>query len=191
MQVERKLAGRFNYRFMNTERTFTNVDDQVLKNLISRASERVMFVAPGLRKGVADALASALQKLPGKVTVVLDIDAEVCRLGYGDQEGLVAIKAATEKAGTRLDHQAGVRIGLLIADNTTIIYSPAPLLIEGGSQNPDKPNAIILNGTVPVAIESACGLGAETDGARQVGLDFVKDSMTLSTRFPKLLMKCE
>jgi hypothetical protein len=34
---------------MNTDRTFTNVDDKVLVNFISQASQRVMFVAPGLR----------------------------------------------------------------------------------------------------------------------------------------------
>jgi hypothetical protein len=161
---------------MNTDRTFTNVDDQVLQDLISHAAQRVMFVAPGLRKGVADALAGALQKMPGKVTVVLDVDAEVCRLGYGDEKGLVTIKAATEKAGTRLHHQPGVRIGLLITDDTTIIYSPVPLLIEAGSQIPDKPNAIVLNGVVPAAIETACGLGVGAAGLRQVGLDFVNDS---------------
>ena len=161
---------------MNAEQTFTNVDDKVLVKLISQASQRVMFVAPGLRKVVADALAEALLRLPGKVTVVLDVDAEVCRLGYGDEKGLVTIKAATEAAGTRLYHQQGVRIGLLIADDTTIIYSPVPLLIEAGSPIPNKPNAIILNRTVPAAIEAACGLGAEPDGARQIGLDFVKEA---------------
>ena len=41
---------------MNAERTFTNVDDKVLVKLISQAAQRVMFVAPGLRKEVADAL---------------------------------------------------------------------------------------------------------------------------------------
>ena len=66
---------------MNAERTFTNVDDRVLVKLISQASHRVVFVAPGLRQVVAEALADALRRLPGKVMVVLDVDAEVCRLG--------------------------------------------------------------------------------------------------------------
>lgn len=162
---------------MNAERTFTNVDDDELVKLISNASRRVMFVAPGLRKVVADALALKLQKLRGKVTVVLDVDAEVCRFGYGDEQGLVTIKDAAEKAGTRLHHQQGVRIGLLIADDTTIIYSPVPLYIEGGSKIPDKPNAIILKDAVPDAIETACGLGlgAEADSERQVGLSCVNE----------------
>jgi hypothetical protein len=161
---------------MNTDRTFTNVDDTVLVKLISQASHRVVFVAPGLRKVVADALADALKRLPGKVMVVLDVDAEVCRLGYGDEEGLVSIKDAAEKAGSRLHHQPGVRIGLVIADSDTIVYSPVPLLIEADSDLPDKPNAIILNGSVPAAIEAACGVGVEADAARQVGMEFVNEA---------------
>lgn len=158
---------------MNADRTFTNVDDKVLVELISRATQRVMFVAPGLRKAVADVLADAVRRLPGRVTVIMDVDAEVCRMGYGDEAGLITIKAAAEQAGSRLDHHQGVRIGLLIADDTTMIYSPVPLLIEAGSKIPDKPNAILLNGSVPAAIEAACGLGADGFGARQVGMDFV------------------
>src|SRR5207249_11087503 len=129
---------------MNAERTFTNVDDAVLVSLTSNASQRVMFVAPGLRAPVAEALANAMKRLRGKVTVVLDVDAEVCRLGYGDEKGLQRIKSAAERAGTRLHHQPGVRIGLLIADNDTIVYSPVPLLIEAGSKLPEKPNAIVF-----------------------------------------------
>ena len=158
---------------MDTERTFTNVNDKVLVELISQVSQRVVFVAPGLRQPVAKALADALQRLPGKVTIVLDVDAEVCRLGYGDDKGLESIKGAAEMAGTCVLHQPGVRIGLVIVDNNTIVYSPVPLLIEAGSAQPDKPNAIVLMDSVPPAIESACGLGVEGDAVRQVGLNFL------------------
>lgn len=161
---------------MNAGRTFTNVDDAVLESLIAMAVRRVTFVAPGLRKGVADALACAWLRLPGQVTVILDVDAEVCRLGYGDEHGLAIIKEAAEKAGTRLAHQPGVRIGLLIADDTTVIYSPVPLLIEAGSQLPNKPNAIIIGNGVPSTIEAACGVGVEAHATREVGLEFVNEA---------------
>lgn len=161
---------------MKSERTFTNVDDAALVSLLSKATKRVVFVAPGLRQVVASALVEALARLPDKVMVVLDVDAEVCRLGYGDEKGLLMIKEGAEKAGSRLHHQPGVRIGLLIVDNDTVVYSPVPLLIEAGSDQPDKPNAIFLSGNVPAAIESACGLGVDADSARQVGLEFVNDA---------------
>jgi hypothetical protein len=156
--------------------TFTNVDDTVLTSRVSGASQRIVFVSPGLRRPVAEALAEAMKRLPGRVIVVLDVDAEVCRLGYGDEEGLEFIKAATEAAGVKLLHQPGVRIGLLIVDGDTVVYSPVPLLIEAGSIQPDKPNAIVLTDTVPPAIESACGLGRQGEAGRQVGVSLVSDA---------------
>jgi hypothetical protein len=160
---------------MNPERAFTNVNDTVLVDLISAAKLRVVFVAPGLREPVATALAEALARLPGKVTVVLDVEAEVCRLGFGDLEGLNCIKAAAEKSGTRVLHQPGVRIGLVIIDNDTVVYSPVPLLIEAGSTQPDKPNAIVLPNGVPPVVEAACGIGKDGDATRQIGMEFVAD----------------
>jgi hypothetical protein len=158
---------------MDSQKTFTNIDDDALVERIYRATQRVVFVAPGLREKVAEALAEALVRLPGRVTVVLDVDAEVCRLGYGDEKGLEAIQRATERSGMCVFHQPGVRIGLAIIDSDTIVYSPVPLLIEAGSTQPDKPNAIILPQSVPPSLGAACGLGGSGNG-RQVGLTSVK-----------------
>jgi hypothetical protein len=158
---------------MDSQKTFTNIDDNALVERITQATQRVVFVAPGLRPKVAEALGEALIRLPDRVTVILDVDAEVCRLGYGDEKGLEAIQRATEGAGTCVFHQPGVRIGLLIVDNDTIVYSPVPLLIEAGSTQPDKPNAIILSQNVPPSLGAACGLGGAGNG-RQVGMTSVK-----------------
>jgi hypothetical protein len=73
-------------------------------------------------------------------------------------------------------HQPGVRIGLLIIDDSTVVYSPVPLLVEAGSVQPDKPNAVVLTNSVPAAIEAACGVGKDGDATRQVGMEFVADS---------------
>ena len=59
--------------------------------------------------------------------MVLDVDAEVCRLGYGDDKGLESIKDAAEMAGTRVLHQPGVRIGLVIVDSDTKSLQPEAL----------------------------------------------------------------
>jgi len=159
---------------MDSQKTFTNIDDDALVERISRATQRVVFVAPGLREKVAEALGEALMRLPGRVTVVLDVDAEVCRLGYGDEKGLEAIQCATERAGTGVFQQPGVRIGLLIVDSDTIVYSPVPLLIEAGSTQPEKPNAIVLPANVLPSLEAACGLGGIDNNGREVGLTSVR-----------------
>jgi hypothetical protein len=66
---------------MSAQETFTNIDDNALIERLSRATQRVVFIAPGLRDTVARILEAAFARLPGNVTVILDVAAEVCRLG--------------------------------------------------------------------------------------------------------------
>lgn len=124
--------------------TFTSVDDRVLCQAIVRARSRLVFIAPGIRPPVAEALANAMKIVPTTaIHLVLDVDAEVCRLGYGDKDfkGMELLQAAAARHALTVNHHPGVRIGLLIADDTTLIYSPTPELIETESRQPEKPNA--------------------------------------------------
>ena len=46
-----------------------------------------------MRKQVAEALAKAMDIVPvDAIHLVIDVDAEVCRLGYGDMLGLETLK---------------------------------------------------------------------------------------------------
>lgn len=156
------------------EKVFTNVDEDVLVRWIGAATQRIAFVAPGVSEAVAKALVSVLGRIPpANINIVLDIDSEVCRLGYGQIQGLEQIKAAAEKRGILLHHQPGIRLGLLITDNSTLIYSPTPLLIEAGSKTPDKPNGICLANQNLLAVEQACGVGGDVLH-REVGMDPAK-----------------
>jgi hypothetical protein len=78
-----------------SSKAFTSGDDDFLIKRIASAKDRVVFVAPALRSSVAGELATAIQRLAGRVTIVLDIDAGVCRLGYGDIEGLELIPGSS------------------------------------------------------------------------------------------------
>lgn len=147
----------------------TNADEAKLLSLIARARRRLLFLAPGLTQPVAESIEQAWQRLgPAGVTVILDVDAEVCRLGYGSLEGLVRVQKAAGKFQTLICHQKGVRIGLLISDDTTLVFSPTPLLVEAGSKRADQPNAIQL-GSLPEEVARDVGLGS--DAERKVGLD--------------------
>jgi hypothetical protein len=147
----------------------TNADEAKLLSLIHRASRRLLLLAPGLTAPVAAAIGQAWQRLgAAAVTVILDVDAEVCRLGYGTIEGLDRVQRTAAQFQTLICHQKGVRIGLLISDDTTLIFSPTPLLVEAGSERADQPNAIEL-AALPKEIACDVGLGAETE--RKVGLD--------------------
>jgi len=155
----------------DSRRSLTNASDDRLTGLVDGASRRVVFVAPGLSEALADALARAWRRLEqDAVSVVLDVDPEVCRLGYGTLEGLENVRAAAAAHGALVSHQPGLRIGLLIADDHTLVFSPTPLLIEAGSQAPERPNAIEL-GPPPSSVAQDLGLGPRGAMDRKIGLD--------------------
>jgi hypothetical protein len=159
---------------MNAERTFTNVDDKVLCEVIAQARQRLVFVAPGIRPPVAEALAAAMKDVPtSAIHLVLDVDAEVCRLGYGDKDfkGMEILQVAAAGHGLTVNHHPGIRIGLLIADDTTLIYSPTPESIETESRQPEKPNAIILRKELPAQLANACAVGGEGFATLEVGIN--------------------
>ncbi|MEN9360228.1 MAG: hypothetical protein RL095_1763 [Verrucomicrobiota bacterium] len=156
--------------------TFTNVDDRTLCEVISTASNRLVFIAPGLRPEVASALVEAMDFVPvHAIHLVLDVDAEVCRLGYGDAEfrGFEILQEAAQRKGLTVNHHPGIRIGMLIADETTLIYSPTPELIEAGSHQVDKPNGIILHNQLPEQLANACALGGKGFETLEVGKDAI------------------
>jgi hypothetical protein len=81
---------------MDPVRIFAVASDEALVDLINSARVRLVVIAPALNKLVADALARRLDDLGQlSVTVILDADPEVYRLGFGDEQALDAIRAAS------------------------------------------------------------------------------------------------
>jgi hypothetical protein len=145
-------------------RTFAVASDEALVALISRARSRLVVIAPALTKPVADAVSRRFDELGQlSVTVILDADPEVYRLGFGDQEALETIRVASAKALFDLREQPGVRIGVVISDDTTMVYSPVSKNIEAGSTSVEKPNALVLTGSLSDRI--AIAAGADTSDA--------------------------
>lgn len=143
-------------------RTFTVVNDDVLVEAIRRARERIVYVAPGVSEAAARALSDRCADLGASITLILDVDPEVYRMGYGDLKGLELIKNFADSYGLELRQQRGVRIGLLIADGQTLIYAPTPQLIEAGSIQPEKPNGIAIAIPLP-SVERACGVTPDSN----------------------------
>ncbi|WCJ60916.1 hypothetical protein NXS98_07290 [Fontisphaera persica] len=112
---------------------------------IAGARRLVVFAAPGVSNVVAEALSEAWRRLGAQgVRVILDVDAEVCRLGYGTMEGLQRLQTTAQSLGTMVCEQPGLRLGLLVVDEKVLIYSPTPLLIEAGSSQDKRPNCLVL-----------------------------------------------
>lgn len=136
--------------------TFQEVNDASLIHFISKARQRIVFVAPGVHQPVAEALGKRLCEIDHlQVTVVIDPDEDVCRIGYGDAKGLELLSGYAERQGFALMAQPGLRVGVLLVDGITLVWSPTPRSVESApsasaatSTVSSTPNGLLL-GTNP------------------------------------------
>jgi hypothetical protein len=138
---------------------------------IAGTIQTLVYVAPGITKPVVDALAERLDSQNDlQCTLILDLDPEVYRLGYGTEEGLIALQALAIRHHLELRQQEGIRIGLLITDGETVLYSPTPLLIEAGSVSVQKPNAVMIasKGDSTAALMQACAANGSASNATPI-----------------------
>lgn len=144
------------------------LNDTSLIQAIESAKWRVHFYAPGVSQAVAEALIQkketfCIQKCAlGKglpffrrdvafnFRVVLDVSEESIKLGYGDAKAIQALwecdtEYIDDEFGRWLYHASNLRIGLLIVDNTSILFSPIARLMESQSLlEKIVPNGIVL-----------------------------------------------
>jgi hypothetical protein len=154
------------------DRTFEVASDDKLVELIGRARRRLVFICPALRESVACALANRLNDGFAGATIILDADPEVYRLGYGTEVAFDLLRAACNQNFIDLRVQQGVRIGIVISDDITMVFSPVPLLIEAGSNSAEKPNALIISGETIERLAKAAGAGAaEEDRQQEIGTE--------------------
>lgn len=160
-----------NHSNVNTAPAITIANDDTLSALVLRARRRLVILAPALSNEVAASVEVQWRRLGANaVSVVLDVDAEVYRLGYGDADALTRLERAAAELGTTLNRQLGIRIGIVIADDETLVYSPTPLLIEAGPRRGSAPNAIRLV-SPPANVERELGRGPDGNKEQTIGLD--------------------
>lgn len=146
--------------------TFTVVNDKTLCEAIDATDQSLVYVAPGITKPVVEAIGASLRSKPHlQVTAIIDLDPEVYRLGFGTEEGLRALQDLAGQQHFALRQQQGLRVGLLVTDQRTLVYSPTPLLIEAGSTSEEKPNAIVISRDAEptAALLHACGAPSTGD----------------------------
>lgn len=148
---------------------FTVATDDFVARIIAGAQQRLVVVAPAVSVSVARAICDRCAKLePHEVTLILDSDPEVYRLGYGQLEGLEVLTHTAERLGVSIRRQPGLRIGVVIADADTLIFVPTPQLVEAGPNTHTGANAIRLSQPLS-KVESDIGLGKDTDA--RIGRD--------------------
>jgi len=147
-----------------------SLDDGQLIELINRAESNLLFVSPGVSTLVADALAKKWLEIgPDAVSILIDVDPEVCRLGYGTIEGIELLQRIAQQLGRKVYHRPGIRVGLVVTDRATLIFSPIPLLIEAESAPLPRPNALLLDATAPDASPALASFKREAQDLIQGG----------------------
>ncbi len=143
---------------------FSVVNDAALCAAIAASQRRLVYIAPGISEPVAEAIDALLARADAPaVTVIIDTDPEVFRLGYGTVAGLKCLQGLAENRHLPIRYQPGVRIGVLMCDEQMLVYTPTPLLIEAGAERNDQPNALLL--TTPAAVTAvahACAAEGDT-----------------------------
>jgi hypothetical protein len=126
------------------QNSLATADDDELIRLVTTATQRLVVVAPGLRASVAKAVADQWQALgPTNVSVTLDTDPEIVRLGVGDTATLELLMQTAQRLGAVLWRQPGLGIGVVVSDDNTLVFSPAPRF-SAADGAPARKNALSL-----------------------------------------------
>lgn len=165
---------------MSQPTAITTVDDDYLCQLIGSVKQRLVYMTPGMSDQVAEAVCKRWSDLSADaVNIIVDVDPEVCRMGFGTIDALKKLHEQAKKVGSAIHEQPGVRIALLIADDVTLFYAPTPLLIEGGSEVQARPNAVKLN-LVPTDIAKDMGLKG-AGGEPVIGIQSISPQKMMNT----------
>lgn len=121
---------------------FTTLTNERICEIIEKANRYVILSAPGISIPVAKALVGIRNRLDEDcVQVVLDVSAQVARLGYGSHDAVEML----QQQGITVRHQPGMRIGALICDDSGWSFASFPALVEADPTTESEAyNAIAL-----------------------------------------------
>lgn len=129
----------------NENKTFTFINNEKLCGIIKSAQNHIIYAAPSVSEAVAESLCKFKENNPtAALRVIIDANAEVFRLGFGEQAGLVLLSAKQ----IDIRRAKGLRIAVLAADENAWVYSPTPEIIF------EQPTARI-NNAIQVSVEFA------------------------------------
>ena len=125
-----------------TDALFCSLDSIAIASAIRAAEHSVCYAAPGIQAEPAKAMAEVARRIgPELITVCLDFDERVMRMGFGD---LPSVKLLRD-AGISVSSTPGLRTGLVIVDHQGYIFTPNALYLEAEDRPADAPNAMRLS----------------------------------------------
>lgn len=128
---------------MNTDSLFCTLVSADIARVISSAEKLVCYAAPGIQLAAARAMVDTSDRLgPEMLTVCLDFDESVMRMGYGD----IGAVSLLRDAGISVRSAPGLRTAILIVDDTGFIFTPTALYLEAEPGGDAAPNAMRMSG---------------------------------------------
>jgi hypothetical protein len=133
---------KIEHRLFASEPLFRSLDSAAIADEIFQARRSVCYAAPGVQKEPAEAIAALARRIgPELITVCIDFDERVMRMGFGE---LSAVKILRE-AGIVVGSTPGLRTGLIIVDGEGYIFTPTALYLEADQRKTGAPNALRLS----------------------------------------------
>ncbi|MDD5322042.1 MAG: hypothetical protein PHD43_15810 [Methylococcales bacterium] len=128
---------------MNTTNLFCTLSSSRIAQLINSAQHIVCYAVPGIQVKPAQALVEVADRLgPEMLTVCVDFDEYVMRMGYGELEAVKQLRAA----GIIVNHTQGMRHALIIVDDEGYSFTLTPLYLEAEPNDTNTINALRLSG---------------------------------------------
>lgn len=127
---------------MSADALFCPISSSRIAELIRGAQRAVCYAAPGVQLEVAQAMVDATERLGAEmVTVCIDFDERVLRMGYGDLEAVKQLRQADVNICT----VQGLRTALVIVDDEGFIFTPTALYLEAEPVGSSAPNAMRMS----------------------------------------------
>ena len=128
---------------MTTDALFCSLTPSRLADLVRSAQQAVCYAGPGIQLDLAQAMVEVAGRV-GKemLTVSLDFDDRVMRMGYGNVD---AVKLLLD-AGIAVQSSPGLRTALVVVDNEGYIFTPTALYLEAEPTDGAASNAVRMSG---------------------------------------------
>ena len=128
---------------MSTDALFCSLTPSRLADLVRSAQQAVCYAGPGIQLDLAQAMVEVAGRV-GKemLTVSLDFDDRVMRMGYGNVD---AVKLLLD-AGIAVQSSPGLRTALVVVDNEGYIFTPTALYLEAEPTDGAASNAVRMSG---------------------------------------------
>lgn len=159
---------------MDNNTLFCHLSSTRIAEMIRSAKHSVCYAGPGIQTEPADSMVKVAERLgPEMLTVCIDFDERVMRMGYGDIDAVRRLR----EVGVIVNHSPGLRSALLTVDGDGYIYTPTALYLEAESENDCALNALRLSHEQaveaqarlsPVAKEIAVAMATTSEKKRRI-----------------------